>query len=129
MGKLGSCNICKRRSSVINEASADDLYVSKEKLTQLLETHKRSLRSCLIQIKERHNYYVCLDCLVDFKEGRADHWGKKITFVDVVCPHCKHKFSVEMRWLVWKYNCEKCKGHLTTDDRIKKIAFNIGDYR
>lgn len=130
MRQSANCNICKKGSGkVLEEVCSEDVFLQKDKLAELLKRHKDEPVKRTIKIRERHDYYVCLRCLSDFKDNKIDPWGKKIQFVTVKCPHCTHKFKVEMRWLVWKYNCEKCKSPLTTDDRIKKTDFNFRDFR
>ena len=57
------------------------------------------------------------------RDGEFTHW------VDVKCPHCTHTGLYNMRYLVCGYNCEICHGAVSVNDRVRKVKFNMGDFR
>lgn len=74
-------------------------------------------------------YVLCDDEFEIYKGKTKNKQGKTIHFVDVKCPDCNHIGVYDMRFLVWKLNCEKCKSTITTEDRVKKTKFKESDFR
>lgn len=74
-------------------------------------------------------YVLCEDEFVVYKKPIKDKEGKLIHFVDVKCPDCSHLSLIDMRYLVWGYNCRQCKHVIGVSHRVKKSKFNMSDYR
>lgn len=77
----------------------------------------------------KEKYVLCDDEFQIYKEKTKNKQGKIVHFVDVKCPDCNHVGVYDMRFLVWKLNCEKCKSTITTEDRVKKTKFKMSDFR
>ncbi len=77
----------------------------------------------------KEKYVLCDDEFEIYKEKTKNKQGKTVHFVDVKCPDCNHIGVYDMRFLVWKLNCEKCKSTITTEDRVKKTKFKESDFR
>ena len=78
---------------------------------------------------DKKEYCLCEDEFDICKKKVKNEQGQIIHFVDVKCPKCSHITIVDMQYLVWKYNCQKCKGTITINDRVKKSKINHSDYR
>lgn len=74
-------------------------------------------------------YYFSEDAFEIYKKKIKDKDGNFIHYVDVKCPHCSHIGIYNMRYLVWKLNCENCRNTITVNDRVKKQKFNMNDFR
>lgn len=77
----------------------------------------------------KNEYVLCEDEFEIYKKKIKDKDGNFVHYVDVKCSHCSHIGSYNMRYLVWKLNCEKCRNTITVDDRVKKEKFNMSDFR
>lgn len=77
----------------------------------------------------KKKYHLCEDEFEIYKKPIKNKTGETIHFVDVKCPACSHITLVDMQYLVWKYNCKKCKETLTINDRVKKSKINLNEYR
>jgi len=77
----------------------------------------------------KEKYCLCEGDFEIYKKKIKNKKGETIHFVDVKCPECSHITLVDMQYLVWKYNCKKCHGTLTIDDRVKKTKINSNEYR
>lgn len=64
-----------------------------------------------------------------YKKKIKNKNGETIHFVDVKCAVCSHVNLVDMRYLVWKYNCKKCLTTLTINNRVKKSKIHSNEYR
>lgn len=77
----------------------------------------------------KNEYVICEDEFEIYKKKIKDKDGNFVHYVDVKCPTCSHIGIYNMRYLVWKLNCENCRNTITIDDRVRKEKFNMSDFR
>lgn len=72
--------------------------------------------------------WLCEDEFEIYKKPIHDQKGVLCWHVDVKCPDCKGRTIVDMKYLLWKFNCKHCRSCITVENVINQPKKKVKEW-